>query len=185
MSEFRIASSYAKSLLTLADEQKCLDEVMDDMQGFATLAHQNHDLVMMLQNPIINAPTKFKILKKIFEGKVHALTLSIFEIITRKGREQFLPQIVSAFKAQYYEFRGFVESSITTVVPVDADTKKEIDSIVKSITGKKVILNEWIDPELIGGFVLKIGDRQIDDSVSGKLRDLKLKFIQNQYVSKV
>ena len=183
MSEFRIASRYAKSLLELANEQKCLDEVMKDMENFETLCDENRDLVLMFRNPIIKHLKKLEILKKIFKGKVHALTLSIFEIITKKHRERYLPQIASAFKAQYFEFKGFVESSITTVVPIDAGIRQEIETIVKNITGKKVIINELIDPELIGGFVLKIGDRQIDDSISSKLRDLKLKFTQKQYMS--
>lgn len=185
MSEHRIASRYAKSLLGLADEKKSLDKVMKDMEAFQSLCEENRDMVLMLRNPIIASLKKRDILKKIFDKKVDKLTMAIFEIITKKGREQYLPEIAAAFKSQYYDKKGIVESSVTTVVPLSAAVKKELNAVVEKLTGKKVVLTEQIDPELIGGLVLKIGDRQIDDSVSGKLRELRLKFTQNQYISSI
>lgn len=185
MSEFRIASRYAKSLLELAEEKKCLDKVVKDMDMFSALCKSNHDLVLLLKNPVISHLKKFTILQKIFKGKVNDLTMSIFEILAKKNREMYLPEVAAAFKSQYNVFKGIVESSITTVEPISAAIRKDINAIVKKITNSEVELKEKTDPNLIGGFVLKIGDKQIDDSVSGKLRELKLQFIDKGYVNKL
>ena len=185
MSHTRIASRYAKPLLELATEKGSLEAVAHDMNEFSTLCNSNREFVLMLKNPIVGHLKKLAILKKIFTGKVNELTLSIFDIISRKNREQYLPEIAQEFHRQYNVQMGIVEASITTVVPLSAELRKEIDSLVEKITGKKVELTEKIDETIIGGFVLKIGDRQIDDSVSSKLNELKLKFSQNHYVNKM
>lgn len=185
MSEFRIASRYAKSLLELAEEKKCLDKVVKDMQMFSDLCTTNHDLVLVLKNPIVSNYKKLSILKEIFKGKVNDLTMSVFEILAKKNREMYLPEVAVAFKAQYHEFKRIVESTITTVHPLSDAIRKEVNSIVKKITNSDVVLTEKTNPDLIGGFVLKIGDKQIDDSVSGKLKELRLQFVDKGYVSKL
>ncbi|UXP33770.1 ATP synthase F1 subunit delta [Reichenbachiella agarivorans] len=183
MSEFRIATRYAKSLLDLSVEKGLLEEITKDMQSFLEVCKSSRELVLMVKNPVITHGKKLSVLRLIFEGKVNALTLSFFEIITKKQREKYLVEIAKAFVTQYNEYKGIVESTITTVAPISAETRKDVAEIVKKITNKEVILTEVINPELIGGFVLKIGDRQIDDSISSKLRELKLKFKERNFVS--
>ena len=177
MSELRIASRYAKSLLELAEEKKSLAKVAKDIELFDSICESNRDFVVMLRNPIINHGQKLAILQKLFKGKVNALTLSMFEIVTRKGREQYLPEMAKAFKHQYNVMQGIVEATVTTVAPMTAAIKKELSDVLKKLTkDSKVVLTEVVDPEIIGGFVLKIGDKQIDDSVSSRLRAVKLQF---------
>jgi len=137
----------------------------------------------MLKNPVIVPGKKLSILKEIFEGKVNELTLAIFVIITRKSREKYLPEIAQAFISHYYDHKGIVESTITSVEPLSESLKKEVSALVAKIANKEVVLTEKIDSDLIGGFVLKIGDRQIDESISSKLSALRLKFSDKQYAS--
>ena len=182
MSELRIASRYAKSLLELAEETKCLDAVVKDMKSFEELCESNHDMVLMLKNPVISHFKKLEILRQIFKGKVNDLTLKIFELITKKNREMYLPEVAIAFRQQYHTLKGIVESTITTVEPITAGMRTDINAIIKKITNSEVMLTECIDASLIGGFILKIGDKQIDDSVSSKLRNLRLQFNDKNYV---
>lgn len=186
MSEQRIASRYAKPILELANEKGNLEEVMKDMVSFKSLCQSNRDFVLMLKNPIIPHLKKLAMLKEIFGKKANKITLSAFDIIARKNREQYLPEIAREFIKKYNEFKGIAETSITTVIPLNASLKKEVIEIVKKITGKKSVeLTELIDESILGGFILKIDDRQIDDSIHSKLNELKLKFSQNLYVNKV
>ncbi|UXX80142.1 ATP synthase F1 subunit delta [Reichenbachiella carrageenanivorans] len=185
MSEFRIASRYAKSLLELAVEKKCLDEVNADMYTFTDVCKNNSDLVLLLKSPVIAHYKKLSILKEVFNGKVNDMTMAIFDILAKKNREMYLPEVAAAFKSQYNLFKGIVESTITTVNPISEEVRKEISAIVKKITNQEVVLTEKTNPELIGGFVLKIGDKQIDDSVSGKLKELRFQFVDKGYVSKM
>lgn len=177
MSEFRIASRYAKSLLELAQEKKALSDVLKDVQMLDGIAKSNRDFVLMLKNPIIHSGHKLTILRKLFKGKVHNISMSLFEIVTSKHREMYLPEMAEAFLHLYNVSNGIVESTVTTVAPLSASLRKEVTALLNSLTdNKKVQLTEVVDPEMIGGFVLKIGDKQIDESVSGKLRELKLEF---------
>ncbi len=180
MSEARIASRYAKSLLELSKEKKALEKVVKDIEMFAGICESNRDFVLMLRNPIINHGHKLSILKKAFEKNVHKITNSFFEIVTRKNREMYLPEIAQSFLHQYNVEKGIVESTVITASPLSAALKKDLGAVLKTITGdKKVDLKEVVDENLIGGFVLRVGDKQIDDSVSSRLREIKLQLNQD------
>ncbi|MCO6359392.1 ATP synthase F1 subcomplex delta subunit [Roseivirga pacifica] len=181
MSEYRIASRYAKSLLELSVEQGKLEEVHTDMKLLSDLASENRDFVLMLKSPIVTHGKKLAILNDVFKGKVNELSLSIFSILTKKHREGYLPLIAKEFHHLYNVHKGIEEATVTTTFALDAKTKAEFEKVVKSITKKEVELTEVVDESLIGGFVLKIGDRQIDDSVSSRLRALKVDFLKNHY----
>ncbi|MEM9859356.1 MAG: ATP synthase F1 subunit delta [Bacteroidota bacterium] len=183
MSEYRIASRYAKSLLSLADEKGVLDKVKEDMHLFLKVCEQNRDLLLLLKNPIVKHDKKRAILEAIFKGKVNELTLAIFDIITKKNREAVLPEIAVEFGHQYNAYKGIQEASVTTAVPLSKDLKAEIEKLVKKIsTQSDVELKEIVDEDIIGGYILKVADRQIDDSIKSKLKALELKFSQNPYI---
>lgn len=186
MSEKRIASRYAKPLLELAEEKGSLEEVMKDMTSIKSLCESNRDFVLMLKNPIIPSLKKLALLKKIFDKKVSKITLATLDLIARKNRENYLPEIAQEFTRKYNSFKGIAEATITTVIPLNSSLKKEVVNIVQKVTGKdSVELTEEVNESILGGFILKIDDRQIDDSINSKLKELKLKFNQNLYVSKV
>ena len=183
MSDYRAASRYVRSLLGLAEDQGALDEVHKDMQLIDKTCDESHDLVVMLRNPIIRHDKKKTILKKIFDGKVHQRTMAIIEIVTRKNREALLPSIASEFHNAYNDFKGIQKASIISTIQLDGDLRAEIIEMVKELSSKKTIeLNEKVDKDLIGGFILNVGDKQIDASISSKLKALKLTFKENAYV---
>jgi F-type H+-transporting ATPase subunit delta len=183
MSDFRVASRYAKSLLGLADEKGVLEQVQQDMALFARVCHENPTLVAVLKNPIIKQNKKLGILNGIFSGKVNGMTLAIFEIITRKNRSNVLPSVAEAFKRQYQVMKGIEPALVVTPVAIDEALRNEFKSLVKKISGKtEVDLKEKIDTSLIGGYLLRIGDRQVDETLKGKLKDLERKFSENPYI---
>lgn len=180
MSADRIAVRYATPILELAEEKKLLDKVKADMESFLQACDDTKDLSLMLKSPIIPHLKKAEILKKIFSGKVTDLTLQAFDIITRKSRENLLEDIAKQFLHLYNVKKGLAEVTVTTSVKLDEGMKKAFEKLSKSVTGKEPILNEKVDPEIIGGYILRLGDLQLDDSVSGQLKDLKLKFSKNK-----
>ena len=183
MSDFKVASRYAKSLLDLSIEQKVVDEVQQDMQTFNNICRHSRDFYLMLKNPIINPHKKLKILDEIFSGKFHKVSLSIFRLITQKQRESYLPAICRQFLFQYNIYKGIETAEVTTTFPLNEDLRSEFISVVRKMTGKEVRLDEIVDKEILGGFVLKFNDRQVDDSLAGKLKELKLKFQNNQQLT--
>jgi len=183
MSHTRVASRYVKALLSLAIEQNAVDAVHGNMQLFDKICHTNREFSNMLQSPIIRHDVKKRVLEAVFQGKVNPLTMAIIRILTKKNREPLLPAIAQEFHNAYNEFKGIEKATVTTTLAVDAQLKGEIETIVKKLSQRKLVeLVEKINPELIGGFILNVGDRQIDASVKSKLKSLKVKFSENPYV---
>ena len=114
---------------------------------------------------------------------MNPLTLDILNILTRKNRESILPSIADEFHNAYNEHMGIGKASITTTIPMDKDLRSNIEMIVKKLSNKKTVeITESVDKELIGGFILNVGDRRIDASIKSKLRLLNLKFHENYFV---
>lgn len=179
MSAGRIAIRYARPLLELAEEKKILDQVKADMISFKAICESDRQFVNMLRSPIIAHLKKADILRKIFKGKVSDLTLSVFDLIARKNRESVLPNLASEFLTLYNERMGIQPATVTTTIPLDGGMKKSIEKLVADASGKKPELKEKINSDIVGGFVLQLGDKQIDESISGKLNELKIKFSQS------
>jgi F-type H+-transporting ATPase subunit delta len=183
MADSRVAWRYVKSLLQLAVEQKAVEQVHSDMLLFSNVCEQSRDFSLMLRNPIIKHDRKRAILEKTFRGKVHNLTLAIFNIITLKNREPLLPEIARQFHIAYTDYKGIGRASVVTAIPLDDTLRTEMEAMVKKISKRnQVELNEKVKPEIIGGFVLNVGDRQIDASMRSKLNALKLNLSQNPFV---
>lgn len=185
MSDIRVASRYAKSLIELAEEKGILEEVHTDMQLFLNVTLQNRAFVLLLNNPIVKPDKKLAIINGIFKGKVQELTLAFFNIVASKNRESVLEQIAAEFKNQYNTIKNIQKASVTTAAPLPAGLRLELMQRLAAETGKTIDLEEIIDPSLIGGFVLRVGDQQIDSSVKYSLRKLKNNFKDNTYINKI
>ena len=176
MSTTKIAVRYATPLLELAEEQNVLEQVHADLSNFIALCKESRELALMLTSPIISNLKKADILSKIFKGKVNDLTARFYDLVAKKSRENILPEIAEQFIKLYNEKKGLQEATVITTVELDKETRAAFGKLVTDVTGKQPILKEKIDKNLIGGYVLKLGDRQIDDSVNGKLKDLRIRF---------
>lgn len=178
-----VASRYVRSLLTLAVERNALEEVHNDMRLFSAVVEENRNLELMLKNPVIKHHMKRAVLEKLFKARVHPLTSAIFDIITKKNREPLLPLIAKEFHNAYNAHKGIGKATVTTAVPLDEKTRAELLKIVKAVNQQDTSeLKEQVDEELIGGFILDIGDRQIDASISSRLKSLRSEFSQNPYI---
>jgi F-type H+-transporting ATPase subunit delta len=185
MNDSKVARRYAQSLLGLALERNMADKINNDMMLIANTCEQNRDLALLLKNPIVNTEKKDNIIKAVFGSKVDALTNSFMEIITRKGRESYLQDIAKAYVSIYKDIRGIRIAHVTTAFPMDAALRNEVMNIVKRAAGDSAELVEIVDKDIIGGFVLRIGDVQFDASISKKLSALKNEFDENLYVKEL
>jgi F-type H+-transporting ATPase subunit delta len=178
MSELTVATRYAKSLIDLAQEQKALDAVREDMALFVKTLKANPELQAVLRNPIIAHGKKKSILHAIFGEKVSKVTVSFFDIMVNKSRAEILFPTALEFVNQYNVINNIVNANVVSATPLSAENLAKLTAEVKEITGGNVILHTKVDPSLIGGFVLTIGDRQIDTSVSTSLKTIKKDFAQ-------
>jgi len=177
MRQYKVANRYAKALFTLAVEQGNLDAVHQDMELIRGLNHP--EFSRMLASPVINS---------VFGGKITPLCQSFFNLVFRKGRALSLKEIGESFEDMYLDHQGFVKAELTTATPVSDELKKEIVAKLEALpqmTGKRVLLSERIDPAIIGGYVLQVGDQSLDASIRRDLQVIKTQFVENMYVQKI
>ncbi|HTN18439.1 MAG TPA: ATP synthase F1 subunit delta [Chitinophagaceae bacterium] len=179
----RLASRYAKSLIDIAAEQNSLEETLKDMQLLDAISKQNKDFVLMMRSPVIKADKKNAIIDAVLHGKIGVLTQQFIKLLISKGREQNLDEIAQAYIQQYRESKKIRMVRLTTAAPVDSSVIDTLKSKLKAAyTGDSVEFETKVDPALLGGFVLDMGDRQLDASILRDLNDIKKQFTKNLYV---
>lgn len=177
MSEIKVAGRYAKSLIDLAVENNGLAESYNDMVLFEKVVDETPELEAILKNPIVPLDKKIGILNGIFADKLGKLTLAFFKIVVNKGRSAILFATAKQFIQQYNKIKGIVTAEVTTATALSTTAKQEIIAIVKRELGaNEVIVKEKINEKLIGGFILKVGDKQFDASIASGLSKLKKEF---------
>ena len=179
MSEIQVASRYAKSIIDLAVEQNALEPIKKDIELFLGTCRVNPALQAILKNPIISLDKKANILDGLFGDKLHKMILSFFHIVIRKGRSEILYATAKEFISQYNIIKNVVKATVTSASPLSKENIAQIEDVVKQATKGEVILSAQVDPDLIGGFILKVGDKQFDTSLSSKLNKLKKEFENN------
>lgn len=185
MQESRVASRYAKSLVELANERGQLEQVYGDMQLFLNVCNENVLLKKVLSNPVVGHDKKLGILEGIFSSRFSDISNAIFKLITQKNRENYLYFIAKEFIVQYKELKGIVSAEVTTTFPLTVEMRENFRSMIGNSQKKDVDLIEKIDEKIIGGYVLRVGDRQVDQSIKSKLQKLKSNFKDNSYISKL
>ena len=174
MSESTVAIRYAKSLIDLAQERNVVETVYNDMVFFKNTADENRGLMLALKSPVVRHDKKLGILKGVFESKISNTSYEIFNIITKKNREAIMFAIAEEYIKLYDVKKGIVKAQVTSAVSLTEELRKKFSSIVADATKKTVELEERVDERLIGGYILKVGDRQVDASIRKSLNDLKL-----------
>jgi F-type H+-transporting ATPase subunit delta len=178
----RVASRYAKSFIDLTIEQGLLEPAFADMKTIAAICKSNHDFVTFLKSPIIKTDKKQAVLKEIFSGKLNKATEAYVQLITSKKREIYLAEIAAEFVNQYKEKKKILTAVITTASGIDDATRKKVMEIVKGVSSSDVVLEEKIDKNILGGFVIRVGDKQLDASIANKLSSLKQTFKENPFI---
>ncbi|HTL83314.1 MAG TPA: ATP synthase F1 subunit delta [Bacteroidia bacterium] len=180
--ETRVSQRYAKSLLDLSIEKGQLEQVYEDMQLVHSTVRENHDLLILMRSPVIKTDKKQEILKAIFGGKIGVITSEFIDIITRKRRENELEQIAESFIAQYKKNKNIITAVITTASGLDDKLRSSVMQVVKENSNAQIELVEKVNKDLIGGFVLRIGDKQVDSSIIRQIKELERNFKDNPYV---
>jgi F-type H+-transporting ATPase subunit delta len=186
MSVSRIASRYAKSLIDLAKERNELEKVLGDIQYFSDVA-KNRDFAMLLKSPIVNPTKKKSVFSALFDGKLSQTTKAFFDIILNKGREPLLAEISREFLAQYKDLNKISTVTVTTAIPLDENGLEAIKQklLVSKITMDKLDFHTKVDPSIMGGFLIEVGDKLYDASVKHKLDKLKKEFVDSQYIKTI
>ena len=175
----RVASRYAKAFIELAIEQGLLEQACNDMKYILQVCKIEHELVVFLKSPVVKTDKKLAVLKELFSGKLNKLTETYIQLITSKKREVYLVEIAQEFLEQYKTKKNILTAVVTSASGLDDTARKALINLVKGNGTNEVVLQEKVDKDIIGGFIIRVGDRQVDASISRKLSLLQREFMKN------
>ena len=169
----KIAVRYARALFLSAREKGVLDAVRKDMELILTVVSDMVEVQSLLESPVVKTRKKTAILVSLFEGKVGDLSLDFIRLVTGNNREEYFPAISRHYIKLYKEEKGIKMASLETATPLTKELRQEMVSLITKAFKAEIELQEEVRKDLIGGFVLRVEDKQLDSSVKGKLERIK------------
>ena len=183
MANLRIANRYAEALFTAADELHILKEVSEDLSVVHRIIKESHEFQLFLKSPVIKKEKKQTVFKATFESSVQPLTIQFLSLLIEKEREDVLPSIIDAFFGLHDEILGIVHVGVKTAAELSQQQTAQLIERFEAYSKKKVLIDQSLDKQLIGGFVARIGDTVFDGSVKQQLEILRKRFAEELIVT--
>jgi len=170
-----IARPYASALFEVASDDKAVAAVEKSLDEFAALVEQSDDFQRFLRSPVIAHEQKLPVIDAILaRSGADERVANFVKTVARHGRLFALPQMFAQFKVLSAEARGEITAEVTSAATLSKAQMKALGDTLKGEIGKTVTLDTRVDPDLIGGLVVKIGSRMIDSSLRTKLTAMKI-----------
>lgn len=173
MSEQTVLRRYANALYQEAEHQDCIEAVDEDVDLLRQTLEETHEFARLVESPAIPQDKKKDIFRALLEERVHALTLRFLELLVDKDRETLLPSLLDTYRDLRDDMMNIVEVQARTPEPLSEAEREKLVQRLKAMTGKDIRLEVSENPSLIGGLVIRIGDRVYDGSVRQKLENLR------------
>jgi F-type H+-transporting ATPase subunit delta len=165
-----VARIYSQAILDLAEKQGISDEVGEELQELARLVAQNPEFADFLASPLVDAGERQATLEKLLRGRVSDLLVNALQVVNRKERMLLVPAIAETYRQELRDLRGRVDVLVKTPVALPEGLREKLRAAVTRFTGRQPDLIEKVEPGLLGGMVVQIGDDKIDASVASKLK---------------
>ena len=185
MKDARPALRYAKAILNLAKDNKIEAEVNHDMKLISETISSSDDLQMLLKSPVTKALDKKNVLNALFGEKVNAVTKGLFNLLAENKRIIMLPSVAKQYRIIYDFDKNIQVAKVTTAVALTSVLEKKIQDKILAITGNSATIENVINPDIIGGFILRVGDVQYDASISNQLNELRREFDNSHYIPQI
>lgn len=170
----KIAARYAKALLDAADEQKALDKVTDNINALQRVYLEVPELNRFFSNPVIPTEEKKAVVEKQFQSNLHAITANLLNLLVENDRISLLPELITLYLELIQQREGIAQAEVIVPVPLKDKQEKALRSTLEKIFGyRQVEINSKVDPSILAGAIVKIGDKIIDGSYHGKLEMLR------------
>ncbi|MBR6257881.1 MAG: F0F1 ATP synthase subunit delta [Lachnospiraceae bacterium] len=173
-----IAGTYGEALFSLACEENKIDSLYEEVMSLENILAQNPDLTVLMNHPKVTKEEKQKVIEEVFAGRASGELTGFLNLLLQKDRYAQLPAILKYFEARVKEYKGIGVAYVTSAMELSQARKKEIEEKLISTTSyKSMEMNYSVDESLIGGLVIRIGDRVVDSSIKTKLEGLKRELI--------
>ena len=166
-----LARLYAESTHRLAAEQGIEQELLSELDGLLELMEENPDLELMLVSPLVDVEARRGSLERALRGRMSDLLVDALQVMNRKRRLGFLREFVEAYRLEFEEAHGLVEVEVTTPIELSEELKVKVQAAASKLVGARAALVEKVDDSLLGGILIKFGDRKVDTTLA---RDLSI-----------
>jgi F-type H+-transporting ATPase subunit delta len=167
-----VARVYAEAMLSLAASSGTADSLREELDGLAALARSNPAFADFLANPAIEAGERRGSLESMFRGRLSDLAVDSLLVLNRKGRSALLPALAAEYRRADDRRQRRVEALVTSARPLTDDQRRRLAAAIQARTGYAAMLDERVDPSLLGGLVVQIGDEKTDGSALTRLHNL-------------
>ncbi len=172
MANQKLARRYATAIFQLASEQHAIEQVASELRVLSEAIEDNESTLNFFLSPVVDRGEKERTLVGAFQGKAHPLALHAMLLLVRKRRERLLREIVREYDALEMAARGLDALTITSAKPLEAAELRKVVAQLEKIYGKKFEVTQHVQPDLIGGLRILMGDRRVDGSVEGRFQEL-------------
>ena len=179
MNQSIISIRYAKALMMVGNSNQCLDALKADMELLGASISENAMFRNVLDNPVIKPPQKRSVMAELLEKRVHPMTLNFINTIIRNRREPLLADVARDFIDLYEKAKGIKRAHIISATGMNDRSKQQMLQQLKTLFEADIQMTDEANPDLIGGFILRVGDHQYDASLSSGLERMRKKFIEN------
>ncbi|HZP98599.1 MAG TPA: F0F1 ATP synthase subunit delta [Reyranella sp.] len=170
-----VAGRYASALFELADNAKSLDQVAQDLSTFRRLVGESADLARLIESPVIGRDVQSKALLAVLDAAgIKGLVRNFIGTAAANGRARDLPAMAQAYLAELARRRGETTATVTSAVPLSAAQLQQLTDALHRVLGAKVSIDAQVNPDILGGLVVKVGSRLFDSSIRSKLARLQL-----------
>lgn len=180
MDESAITVRYAKALFSLAKEKNQLATLKEDMDLVAAVCSQSAEFNQLLKSPVVKTSEKVHLIQLIFQGKISPLSLQFLKVVTQNKREVFIPSMCRNVLTRIRKEKNIKTAVITTAQAFEEKLLEKATKILEKEMGSKIELSAKVNPQLIGGMILRIDDKQYDASVATQLKKLKQEMLKAQ-----
>jgi F-type H+-transporting ATPase subunit delta len=170
--QLAVARVYARAILDLAEETGAADELLEELAAVARLAETRPELADFLASPLVGGEARRQAIERLFRGRASDLLVDALQVVSRKGRLGNLAAIAASYREEHRSRRGIVEARVTTAVPLSPALKERLARALAAKTGKTSQVVEEVDPDLLGGLMVQVGDQKFDASVTHALGKL-------------
>ncbi len=164
-----LADIYARSLMDLAKQGQLVEAVAADFDTISTLLTQNPDFEAFLASPYFDEKTKRDLIRQVFTGKLESLTLNFLSVMIDHNRGRFLPAIIGRYRQFYRLYQGYQPVDVTVAQPLSKEEMEKLSKDLAEAMNVKIDLDVHIDGAILGGLIIRYGDKMVDNSVKGRL----------------
>ena len=169
---------YAKAFFQSAKEKKLLGELKTDIENILSICNNSPEFIGLLNSPVVKTRQKSELISQIFKSQVNELTLKFLILITENKREAEIPGICRNFLEMTRKDQNIKTATLITADEISIETTEKIRKIVEKETGASIELSSRINPDLIGGLILRIDDKQYDSSVASQLKKIRQQLLE-------